>query len=81
MNLTLPSVDHGMCRILAGKNQVGHAYTVWDERDHWNGAWVACLWATANCRDSSGETVRAFRLRELRALLKERLSAKGPWWS
>lgn len=80
--LVLSPVEPGNRRIVVDGQQTGHALTEWDERDHWNGAWRAYLWSSPGGPDAGCSVTRKFlRLRELRAELKRRLEAEGPWWS
>jgi len=77
----MPAMDQGLRRIMAGGTEVGRAYTVWDDRDRWQGGWEARLLADPGDLDSEAGIVRGFRLRDLRAELRRRLDADGPWWS
>lgn len=81
--VTLSVVEPGARSIYVGRLKVGHAFTVWDDRDRWNGSWRAHLWCRASEVEYPGGAgvVKAFRLRDLRAELNRRLAEKGPWWS
>ena len=76
VRLTFPSYDIGSARIMAGDLQVG---TVLGEyRGH-----RAYLWPVADdfAGQLSGEQVTGRRLADVREKLRERVEAKGPWWS
>jgi hypothetical protein len=81
VKLTMPAVDRGSCDIRVDGVKVGWAYTIWDDRDHWQGSWEARLLADVTDRDVTAAIVNRFRLRDLRAELRRRLEVDGPWWS
>jgi hypothetical protein len=81
VKLTLPLLEPGAATIKVDGRAVGHAFTVWDERDHWAGSWMAYLWPEAGRLDLHGPVVCGFRLRDLRAVLEKRLAEDGAWWS
>lgn len=81
MKLTMPAIEQGLRSIVVDGTEVGRAYTVWDERDHWQGGWEARLMADLRYPDVKAGIVNRFRLRDLRVELQRRLDADGPWWS
>jgi hypothetical protein len=81
VKLTMPAIEQGLRSIMVDGTEAGWAYTVWDDRDHWQGGWEARLLADPGDLDSKAEIVRGFRLRDLRAELQRRLEVDGPWWS
>ena len=76
VRLTFPSYDIGSARIMAGDLQVGHVLG-----EYW--LWRAYLWPVAGdfTTGPSGEQVTGRRLADVREKLRERVEAKGPWWS
>jgi hypothetical protein len=85
IRLTFPVCDFGGARIIAdGKHEVGRVLA--GGRGLAGGyGWRAWLWPEADLRPGradlhSVETVRRPTLREVRAVLRERVVEKGPWW-
>jgi len=79
VNLTMPSIGHGVCRILVNGHRVGVALGRYHD-------WQAQLWpvpdATPDERPYPCRTVVERRLlRDLRAELRRRLDEDGPWWT
>jgi hypothetical protein len=74
--LTFPSVDQGWVHILANGVQVGHV-----RKGYRN--WEAWLWNESGNREGgyAAAPVLRERLGDVRAELRERLEAKGPWWT
>jgi hypothetical protein len=81
VKLTMPAMDQGLRRIMVDGTEVGRAYTVWSDRDRWQGSWEARLIADGPDGDVTAAIVNRFRLRDLRAELQRRLDENGPWWS
>jgi hypothetical protein len=80
VRLTFPAYDMGAARIIAdGKRDVGHVLGEFT-------GWRAYLWPEADLRPFQRipdpmESVWCLTLREVRAVLRERVAEKGPWWA
>jgi hypothetical protein len=81
VQLTFPAYDVGAARIDADGRQVGHVLA--DDVRQWH----ARLWPRPDMRPftmadlEAMETVICPTLREVRAVLRERVAEKGPWWT
>lgn len=76
VRLTVPSNDEGWARIVADGVQVGHV------NRGGNGRWQAWLWAHAGDHAGGNADVPVVRgrLGDVRAVLRERVEQRGPWW-
>ena len=85
IRLTFPVYDFGGARIIAdGKHEVGRVLAGGTGLAGGDG-WRAWLWPEADLRAgridlNSTETVWRKTLREVRAVLRERVAEKGKWW-
>lgn len=80
VRLTFPSYDSGGARIIAdGKHEVGRVLADFS-------GWEACLWTEADPKPgqfnpNDMEKVWRPSLGEVREALRERVAARGPWWT
>jgi hypothetical protein len=77
VRLTFPPWDVGAARIIAdGKYEVGRVLGEFT-------GWRAYLWPASHGQFDPYKVEEIWRLRlgEIRAVLRERVAIKGPWWT
>jgi hypothetical protein len=77
VRLTFPLYDVGAADILADGKQVGICL---DEGNRWR-AYLYAAVQERRIRTGDCEEVTGRRLGDVRRLLRERVEAKGPWWT